>query len=195
MDLLHPSLLASGALEQARGRRIYLAHGARDWMFPIGIARLARETLEKTGAELVYREIPDLSHTYAREENARILQTRAWGWIDLGSDSRTLRPPMYAVVRTGGKQLRVSPGDLVKVELLAGSPGDRIELEEVLLVGGDEVKIGTPRVAGAKVVATIRGETKGPKVRIFKHKRRKRYRLHRGHRQRYTELRIDSIEV
>ena len=101
---------------------------------------------------------------------------------------------MYAVVRTGGKQLRVSPGDVVRVEKLAGDPGQQIDLEEVLLIGGDTIKVGTPRVEGAKVVATIQGEAKGPKLKIFKKKRRKRYKLTRGHRQHYTELRIDSIE-
>ena len=102
---------------------------------------------------------------------------------------------MYAVVRTGGKQLRVSPGDVVRVEKLAGDPGQQIDLEEVLLIGGDKIKVGTPRVEGAKVVATIQGEAKGPKLKIFKKKRRKRYKLTRGHRQHYTELRIDSIEA
>ena len=102
---------------------------------------------------------------------------------------------MYAVVQTGGKQLRVAPGDVVRVELLEGSPGDQITLDRVLLVGGDEIKVGTPQVEGAKVVATIQGEIKGPKLSVFKKKRRKRYRVTQGHRQRYTELRIDSIEV
>lgn len=102
---------------------------------------------------------------------------------------------MYAVVRTGGKQLRVEPGDVVRVELLAGSPGDQVALDEVLLVGGDPVRVGRPRVEGAKVLATIEAEDKGPKIKIFKMRRRKRYRLRKGHRQRYTRLRIDSIEV
>ena len=88
----------------------------------------------------------------------------------------------------------MSPGDRVDVEHLAGNPGDRIELCEVLMVGGDEVRIGTPLVSGAKVVATIQGESTGPKLRIFKMKRRKGYRLHKGHRQHYTRLQIDSIE-
>ena len=101
----------------------------------------------------------------------------------------------YAVVKTGGKQLRVSPGDLVRVERLAGDPGEQIALDEVLLVGGDDVKVGTPRVEGAKVLATIQGELKGPKLTVFKMKRRKRYRVTQGHRQKYTQLRIDSIEV
>ncbi|MCP4002827.1 MAG: 50S ribosomal protein L21 [bacterium] len=101
---------------------------------------------------------------------------------------------MYAVVKTGGKQLRVSPGDVVDVELLKGDPGDQIELSEVLLVGGDSLKIGNPRVEGARVLATVQGEEKGPKIRIFKFRRRKRYRLHKGHRQHYTRIKIDSIE-
>jgi len=102
---------------------------------------------------------------------------------------------MYAVVRTGGKQLRVQPGDTIDVELLGGETGDRIELCEVLMVGGDEVKIGTPLVEGAKVIATLKAESKGPKLRIFKMKRRKGYRLHKGHRQHYSQLHIESIEV
>lgn len=102
---------------------------------------------------------------------------------------------MYAVVRTGGKQVRVQPGDVLDVELLSGSAGERIVLDEVLLVGGDQLVVGRPRVAGAKVVATIQSESKGPKIKIFKHKRRKRYRLTKGHRQHYTRIRIEAIEV
>ena len=102
---------------------------------------------------------------------------------------------MYAVIRTGGKQLRVSPGDVVRVELLGGSPGETIALDDVLLVADDGVTIGRPRVEGAVVRATIQGEEKGKKIKIFKIKRRKRYRLSQGHRQRYTKLLIDSIEV
>ncbi|MGH0033626.1 MAG: phospholipase [Myxococcota bacterium] len=75
--VLHPLNFANGNLERARGRRIYLVHGARDWMFPIHVARMAAAELEKAGAELSFREIEDLSHTYAREENARILD-----WLD-----------------------------------------------------------------------------------------------------------------
>ena len=87
---------------------------------------------------------------------------------------------MYAIVRTGGKQLRVQPGDVVDVERLDGAEGERVELDQVLMVGGEEPRIGQPLVDGAKVVATIEGESAGPKIRIFKHKRRKRYRLHQG---------------
>ena len=102
---------------------------------------------------------------------------------------------MYAVVRSGGKQIRVSPGDQVDVELLPGQAGDAVALDEVLLVGGDTIRVGSPLVAGAVVRATILGESKGPKIRIFKYKRRKRYRLHKGHRQHYTRLKIEAIEV
>ena len=102
---------------------------------------------------------------------------------------------MYAVVRTGGKQMRVSPGEVVDIELVAGNPGDRLELSEVLLVGGDALKVGSPLVAGAKVIATIQAETKGPRVKGMKYKRRKRYKIRLGHRQHYTRVKIDSIEV
>ncbi len=103
---------------------------------------------------------------------------------------------MYAVVRTGGKQFRVEPGEAVRVEKLEGSVGDSIELGEVLLVGAEDgAKIGTPLVAGAKVVGTITAQGRGPKLIIFKMKRRKGYRRKAGHRQSYTEIRVDKIEA
>ena len=102
---------------------------------------------------------------------------------------------MYAVVRTGGKQFRVEPGEAVRVEKLEGSVGDSIEFSEVLLVGAEDgAKIGTPLVAGAKVVGTITAQGRGPKLTIFKMKRRKGYRRKAGHRQSYTEIRVDKIE-
>ena len=103
---------------------------------------------------------------------------------------------MYAVVRTGGKQVRVAPGDAVRVEKLDGAIGDRIELEEVLLVGGEgDARIGTPLVEGAKVVGTITAQDRGEKITVFKMKRRKGYRRKAGHRQFYTEVRVDEIEA
>ncbi len=102
---------------------------------------------------------------------------------------------MYAVVKTGGKQVRVQQGDVLDVERLAGEPGDTVELSEVLLVGGEPLRIGTPLVEGARVMARIEGAASGPKLRIFKYKRRKRYRLRQGHRQHYTRVVIESIEV
>ncbi len=103
---------------------------------------------------------------------------------------------MYAVVRTGGKQVRVTPGQAIRVERLDGSVGDSVEFPEVLLLGGDggERRVGTPCVAGAKVVGTITAQGRGRKLTIFKFKRRKGYRRKRGHRQSYTEIRVDAIE-
>jgi len=103
---------------------------------------------------------------------------------------------MYAVVRTGGKQVRVAPGDAVRVEKLDGAVGDRVELEEVLLVGGEgDARIGTPLVDGAKVLGTITAQGRGEKITVFKMKRRKGYRRKAGHRQFYTEVRVDQIEA
>ena len=102
---------------------------------------------------------------------------------------------MYAVIRTGGKQARVAPGDSIRVEKLAGEIGARVELSEVLLVEGAEgPRIGTPLVPGAKVVGTITAHGRGPKITVFKLKRRKNYRRKQGHRQAFTELRVESIE-
>ena len=101
---------------------------------------------------------------------------------------------MYAVVRSGGKQYRVSPGGSVRVEKLAGEVGSKITLDEVLMVGGEgDVKIGAPTVDGASVSGTIVAQGRGPKIRVFKMKRRKGYRRTQGHRQDYTEIRIDGI--
>ena len=102
---------------------------------------------------------------------------------------------MYAVIRTGGKQARVTNGDRVRVEKLPGEVGDRVELGEVLLLGGEGAeRVGTPLVPGARVVGTITAQARWPKVLIFKMKRRKGYRRKYGHRQTYTEIRIDGIE-
>jgi len=102
---------------------------------------------------------------------------------------------MYAVVRTGGKQIRVEPGARVRVEQLPGEVGSNIELDQVLLVGGDDsVTIGTPVVEGARVSGTITAQGRHPKIRVFKMKRRKGYRRLQGHRQAYTEIQVDSID-
>ncbi len=102
---------------------------------------------------------------------------------------------MYAVVRTGGKQMRVEPGKSVRVEKLPGAIGDAVQLDEVLLVGGsEETRIGTPLVKGAKVVGKIIDQGLGPKLIIFKMKRRTGYRRKAGHRQPYTEVLVDRID-
>jgi large subunit ribosomal protein L21 len=102
---------------------------------------------------------------------------------------------MYAVVRTGGKQVRVTPGESVRIERLEGEVGDQIELDQVLLLAGEgDLKIGTPVVEGAKVIGTITDQGRGPKITIFKAKRRKQYRRKQGHRQAYTEILVDKLE-
>ena len=105
---------------------------------------------------------------------------------------------MYAIVRAGGKQYRVEKGDTIYLESLAAAVGEKVTLGEVLLVGGDgkgEAKIGSPLLDKASVVATVVGEGRERKIRVFKYKKRKHYRRTRGHRQAYTALRIDAIEL
>ena len=102
---------------------------------------------------------------------------------------------MYAVIKTGGKQYKVSEGDTIKVEKLAGEAGESIEISDVLMVGGEEVKIGAPLLPDAKVTARIVEQGKDKKVLVFKSKRRKGYRKTYGHRQPITRLRITGIEA
>ena len=103
---------------------------------------------------------------------------------------------MYAVVKSGARQYRAGVGDTILVERLPVEVGQRLELDEVLLVAdGERVEIGQPTVQGAKVLATVVAQEKGPKIRIFKYHPRKRYRRRAGHRQRYTQLRVDKIVV
>jgi large subunit ribosomal protein L21 len=102
----------------------------------------------------------------------------------------------YAVIRTGGKQYRVSEGDVVKVEKLAGDVGEKVTLADILFIGGDdEVKIGAPLVANAKVSGEIVGQIRAKKIRVFKKKRRKSYSRQQGHRQYQTALKITAIEA
>ncbi len=101
---------------------------------------------------------------------------------------------MYAVVRTGGKQYRVSPGQVIDVERLPFEVGEQVELDEVLLVAnGSGSAVGQPLVEGARVKATVTRQVKGRKVIIFKYRPSKRYRRKKGHRQLLTRLRIDEI--
>ena len=100
---------------------------------------------------------------------------------------------MFAVIRTGGKQYRVAPNDIIEIEKIAGKPGDIIELAEVMLLGGDSPKTGNPTVAGALVAAEVIEQKRGDKIIVFKKKRRKNYRRKNGHRQSLTALRITEI--
>jgi len=101
---------------------------------------------------------------------------------------------IYAVIETGGKQYRVSPGQVINVDRIDVNPGDTVELDKVLLVADNEnVAVGTPTVEGAKVMATSQGDGKAKKIIVFKYKPKVRYRKKTGHRQLYTRLAIDKI--
>ena len=101
---------------------------------------------------------------------------------------------MFAVIRTGGKQYRVAPNDIIKVEKIAGQPGDIIELAEVLLLGGDKgPQTGSPTISGALVAAEVIEQKRADKIIVFKKKRRSTYRRKNGHRQELTALRITEI--
>ena len=100
---------------------------------------------------------------------------------------------MYAVIKTGGKQYRVAAGDKLRVEKLPGNVGDAVTFDQVLLVGGDALKLGKPLVSGAKVEAKIVAQGLGPKIVIFRLRRRKNYRRKKGHRQPFTALEITKI--
>lgn len=98
-----------------------------------------------------------------------------------------------AVIRTGGKQYRVSEGDLLNVELLSGNPGDQVEFSEVLFLAGDTPKFGKPAIQGASVKAEIVRQDRGERLVVFKFKRRKRFKKQNGHRQYLTSVKITSI--
>ena len=102
---------------------------------------------------------------------------------------------MYAIIRDRGMQYRVEEGQVVEVALIdAAEPGSQIELGEVLVVGGgDQTLVGSPLVAGAKVLAKVVGDGKGEKIIVFKYKNKKRYRRRTGHRQQFTSIAIDKI--
>jgi large subunit ribosomal protein L21 len=101
---------------------------------------------------------------------------------------------MYAVIKTGGKQYKVAPGQKLKVEQIPADVGANVILDQVLMVGeGESVRLGQPTVAGATVTATVVAHGRGEKVKIFKMRRRKHYQKHQGHRQNYTELKIEAI--
>ena len=102
---------------------------------------------------------------------------------------------MYAVIKTGGKQYRVSEGDRIRVEKLDGDVGAELTFDDVLMLGGDKVAVGTPTVDGASVSARIVAQDKAKKVIVFKYKRRKGYRRKYGHRQPYTELEITGVSA
>lgn len=103
---------------------------------------------------------------------------------------------MYAVIKTGGKQYTVEVGQSVRIEKLNAEVGANVEFDEVLLVSNDgDLKVGTPVVEGAKVKATVEAQDKAKKIVVFKYKAKKNYRKKKGHRQPYTQVKIDAIEA
>jgi large subunit ribosomal protein L21 len=101
---------------------------------------------------------------------------------------------MYAVIKTGGKQYKVAPGDVVRVESLDAKKGDTIEIKDVFMIAdGDNISIGKPLLASAKVTAEVVEEDRGEKLIIFKHRRRKAFRKTNGHRQNYTGIKVKEI--
>ena len=102
---------------------------------------------------------------------------------------------MYAVIATGGKQYKVSEGDTLKVEKLGVEAGEKVTFDQVLLVSGDDVKVGDPTVAGATVEASVVSNGKAKKVIVYKYKRKSGYHKKNGHRQQYTEVKIEKINA
>jgi large subunit ribosomal protein L21 len=101
---------------------------------------------------------------------------------------------MFAVIKAGGKQYRVAPNDILRIERIEGQPGDRVELGSVLMVGGaDGVTLGAPLVEGAAVAAEVVEQSRADKIIVFKRKRRKNHRRRNGHRQHQTVLRVTEI--
>ncbi|MEN8718638.1 MAG: 50S ribosomal protein L21 [Oceanococcaceae bacterium] len=100
---------------------------------------------------------------------------------------------MYAVIETGGKQYRVSTGDIIRIERLGADAGSSVTFDRVLMVGGDTPKVGSPVVEGSVVTAEVEAHGKADKVTIIKFKRRQKYRRKNGHRQQYTQVRITDI--
>lgn len=101
---------------------------------------------------------------------------------------------MYAVIKTGGKQYRVTVGEKLKVEQIPADIDSQLDLDQVLMIAdGDDVTIGNPVIAGAKVTVSVVSHGRGDKIRIFKMRRRKHYQKHQGHRQNYTEIRVDRV--
>ena len=102
---------------------------------------------------------------------------------------------MYAIIATGGKQYKVAEGDVIRVEKLGAAEGENVVFDQVLVVSGDEVKVGNPTVAGATVTASVVKEGKAKKVIVYKYKRKTGYHKKNGHRQQYTQVKIEKINA
>ncbi len=102
---------------------------------------------------------------------------------------------MYAIIETGGKQIKVEAGQAIYIEKLDGAAGDVVTFDKVLFVGGDDVKVGSPLVAGATVTAKVEKQGRAKKLTVFKYKAKKNYRKKQGHRQPYTKVTVDAINL
>ncbi|MCI6018160.1 MAG: 50S ribosomal protein L21 [Clostridiales bacterium] len=102
---------------------------------------------------------------------------------------------MYAIIATGGKQYKVAEGDVIKVEKLGAAAGESVVFDKILVVGGDDVKVGNPTVDGASVTASVVKEGKAKKVIVYKYKRKTGYHKKNGHRQQYTQVKIEKINA
>jgi large subunit ribosomal protein L21 len=115
----------------------------------------------------------------------------AYGEVKIGENAMK-----YAIIESGGKQYKATEGAMIDVDLLNVEDGSKVELNQVLLlVDGETVSVGSPVVSGARINATVQGTVKGPKIVVFKYKPKKRYRVKTGHREQYTRLVINSIDV
>lgn len=105
--------------------------------------------------------------------------------------------PAYAIIESGGKQYRVSEGDVIRVEKLAAEPGATVAFDRVLMIGGEDgqVRIGQPLLDGASAVGKVLAQARGPKIRVFKYKNKVNYRRRKGHRQPYTKVQIEAIQA
>src|SRR5256885_15856667 len=142
------------------------------------------------------------SNTFGRNTKKRIPRQKAavdthkiglvqWWFVFTGEDTT-----MYAVIRSGGKQYRVSPGQTIRLEKFAGDVGSKVEIKDVLLVENDgSIQLGTPAIANVTVEGTVIEQDRMKKIIVFKKKRKKQYRRTQGHRQDYTAVRIDKITV
>ena len=102
---------------------------------------------------------------------------------------------MYAIIETGGKQFKVSEGDVIRTDLVDAEPGSQVTFDRVVLAGNEDVVVGTPLIAGAKVTGSVLRQGKGKKVLVFKYKPKKRVRKLVGHRQRFAEVKIEKIDL
>ncbi len=102
---------------------------------------------------------------------------------------------MYAIIATGGKQYKVSEGDIINVEKLENETGDSVTFDQVLVVSNNDIKVGNPTVAGATVTASVLGNVKAKKVIVYKYKRKTGYHKKNGHRQPYTQVKIEKINA